>query len=173
MREFAGLGAKGEWSAFPHVYVIATWPNLLPHPSPHKIRWWESGVASSNFIKLIAILSGPHFPTKPFSAVFIQAPDTYLSTCWPSFASIVESIYQAFSWISQILMMANILISELIDEIFKYLDTCDIYICLFVSHQFHEHAIRFIYRTISLEAGSNPLNSLSEKNKVLNPLSPH
>ena len=65
-------------------------------------------------------------------------------------------------------MVAYILIPELLDEIFEYLDTRDIHTCLFVSRQFYTHAIQFIYRTIELSSGSNPLNSPPEKNEVLN-----
>ena len=65
-------------------------------------------------------------------------------------------------------MLTRILIPELIDEIFEYLDARDIHSCLFVSRQLNEHAIRFIYRSIDLMGGSNPLNSPSEKSQVLN-----
>lgn len=65
-------------------------------------------------------------------------------------------------------MVARILISELVDEIFEYLDARDLHTCLFVSRQFNAHAIQFIYRTIALNGGSNPLNSPAEKSKVLN-----
>ena len=63
-------------------------------------------------------------------------------------------------------MMTHILVPELVDEIFEFLDARDIHTCLFVSRQFNAHALQFIYHTISLKGGSNPLNSPSEKSKV-------
>ena len=45
-----------------------------------------------------------------------------------------------------------VLSPELIDEIFAYLNDSDIYTCLRVSHQFHRHAIPFLYRNIELSA---------------------
>jgi hypothetical protein len=65
-------------------------------------------------------------------------------------------------------MVAHILIAELLDEIFEYLDAHDIHTCLFVSRQFYTRAIQFIYRNIDLQGGANPLYSPSEKSKVLN-----
>jgi len=49
--------------------------------------------------------------------------------------------------------MTHLLIPELIDNIFEYLNDRDLYTCLFVNPQFHSHAIRVIYRDISFNAG--------------------
>lgn len=65
-------------------------------------------------------------------------------------------------------MLTHFLISKLVVEIFQYLDARDLHTCLFISRQFNAHTIQFIYHTIDLTGDSNPLNSPSEKSKVLN-----
>jgi hypothetical protein len=49
--------------------------------------------------------------------------------------------------------MSRILIPELIDIIFQYLDNRDLYQCLFVSRQFNEPATRLIFRHLRFDAG--------------------
>jgi F-box-like len=44
----------------------------------------------------------------------------------------------------------DVLNTEILDEIFSYLDDSDIYRCLFVNHRFSAHAIPFLYRTLHL-----------------------
>jgi hypothetical protein len=46
-----------------------------------------------------------------------------------------------------------LLFPELIDLVFDFLDKRDLYTCLFISHQFNEHATRLLYRYVSLQAG--------------------
>ena len=49
--------------------------------------------------------------------------------------------------------MLHLLFPELIDHIFEYLDDHGLYNCLFVSHQFNEHATPLLYRYIRFAAG--------------------
>ena len=49
--------------------------------------------------------------------------------------------------------MSRILIPELIDDIFQYLDNRDLYQCLFVSRQFNEPATRLIFRDLRFDGG--------------------
>src|SRR5579863_853605 len=49
--------------------------------------------------------------------------------------------------------MSSLLFPELIDHIFEYLDDRDLYTCLFISHQFNEHATRLLYRNLRFDAG--------------------
>ena len=51
------------------------------------------------------------------------------------------------------LEMSFPLFPELIDHIFEYLYDRDLYTCLFVSHQFNEHATRLLYRYVRFVAG--------------------
>ena len=49
--------------------------------------------------------------------------------------------------------MSYILLPELVNHIFQYLDDRDLYKCLFVSHQFNEHASRLLYSDLRFDAG--------------------
>ena len=49
--------------------------------------------------------------------------------------------------------MSRILIPELIDDIFQYLDDRDLHRCLFVSRQFNEPATRLLFRDLRFDAG--------------------
>jgi hypothetical protein len=48
--------------------------------------------------------------------------------------------------------MSSILIPELIDYIFQYLDDRDLYQCLFVSRQLNEPATRLLFRDLRFDA---------------------
>jgi hypothetical protein len=61
--------------------------------------------------------------------------------------------------------MAHLLLSELIDDIFEYLNNRDLYTCLFVSHQFNAHAARVLYRDITFNAGFTAYYS-NEQDKI-------
>ena len=61
--------------------------------------------------------------------------------------------------------MSFLLLPELIDHIFEYLNDRDLYTCLFVSHQFNDHATRLLYRYILFNAGFTAYDS-NEHHKI-------
>ena len=61
--------------------------------------------------------------------------------------------------------MTNLLFSELIDDIFEYLNPRDLYTCLLVNYQFNAHATRLLYRDINFNAGFTAYYS-NEEHKI-------
>ena len=64
-------------------------------------------------------------------------------------------------------MASPFLIPDLVDHVFQYLKSSDLYTCLFVNRQFNAHAHSFLWGTLRFSAGFTAYySSESHKSQV-------